>query len=184
MKTFLFIIIILTFSINNLFASNMKPEHPNNIAVNLLAIPVKTGVITYERYFSPQSLWVGLEHYFNDLEKENHRNTKSVALEYRRYVSGSMEKAEGFFGGVYVKNRWGKETQPENPKEFHRYTVLFTGLTGGYQYHLNRWVLSAFAGYGLPIALSQESSPTGNPNDFNEGYKTDLRLGLTIGFAF
>jgi len=181
-KTALAIILFITF--NPLNAQGKKENHANNIAVNVLAIPVKTGVVAYERYFNEQSIWLGFEHFFNVLDKEHNRNTNSFALEYRRYITGKSDMADGLFAAIYIKTRWGKESLPQKTSELHRYTVLFSGLNTGYQFHLKRLALSAFVGYGFPLAISEESIPKDNPNNFNEGYNRDLGLGLTIGFAF
>ncbi|MBW6480420.1 MAG: hypothetical protein K0B37_13415 [Bacteroidales bacterium] len=184
MKNIWFFIILLFTSFNFLTAGEKNNLHPNHVSVNLLAIPGNTGVVTYERYFNKQSLWLGFEHRFNDLDEDRDRNTNSIALEYRRYFGGKPQKADGFFAGVYAKTRWGIETHLEKSEEFHRYTALFPGINGGYQYQLRRLVLSFFAGYGFPVAISEESNPKGNPGNLNDGFKKDLRLGLTIGFAF
>lgn len=51
-------------------------------------------------------------------------------------------------------------------------------------YHINRLVLSVFAGYGIPIYLTEEGESVSGETKLNEGYDRDLRLGLTVGFAF
>ena len=181
-KFFLILLISITCTLAK--AEQSTYDFQNNLGINILAIPVANGVVTYERFFNKQSVWIGLEHHFNEPEDGSDRNTNSVALEYRRYFTGKSSRADGLFAGVYAKTRWGKEINQENRSEFHRYTVLFSGLNAGYQYHIKRLVFSAFVGYGIPLALAEESFPAGNPEDLNQGYKMDLRIGLTVGFAF
>jgi hypothetical protein len=165
-------------------AQNNSAELKNNLSLNLLALPVSNGVISYERVFSKQSVWLGIEHHFNALNKDQKKSLNSFALEYRRYLTGKKPGASGLFAGLYSKYRWGEETVPGNEENFHRYNAVFAGLNAGYQLHINRLVLSGFAGYGIPVYMNEKSSPVDNPENLNEGFKRDLRLGLTVGFAF
>lgn len=108
----------------------------------------------------------------------------SVALEYRRYFSKNSQVADGLFAGLYSKYRAGQETSVENAGFSHSYNAIFAGLNVGYQYHLTRLVFSGFAGYGIPLYLTEKGNPSSGETELNKGYERDLRLGLTVGFAF
>lgn len=169
---------------HNSIAEERFIEYKNNVAVNLLAIPVANAVITYERNFGRHSLWLGLEHHFNNLVADEDRNLNSVALEYRRYLKMSEPAANGFFAGLYSKFRTGEEISAELTPQSHSYQALFAGLNAGYQYHFGRFVVSAFAGYGIPLLLKEKLKQEAVSHELNEGYKQDLRIGITAGFAF
>lgn len=166
----------------NTIAEEKGNVYKNNVAVNLLAIPVANAVVSYEHNFGGQSLWLGLEHHLNDLVTGKDRNLSSVALEYRRYLKKSGKAGNGFFAGIYSKYRTGEEISMDLPSQSHNYQALFAGFNAGYQYHLNRFVISGFAGYGIPLILREEPEPASH--ELNEGYKQDLRIGITAGFAF
>lgn len=183
MKYFL-VLFAFIIQYNSLLAQNSGNEFKNNVAINLLAIPVGNGVISYERNFNKQSVWIGYEHHFNASMADEDKNLNSIAMEYRRYLMNKKEGANGLFAGVYSKYRTGKETLQENATVSHSYKAIFAGLNVGYQLHIHRLVFSAFTGYGLPIYLTEEKHPANSSNDLNKGYKNDLRIGLTAGFAF
>lgn len=166
----------------NMVAEGQGTVYKNNVAVNLLGIPVANAVVSYEHNFGGQSLWLGLEHHLNDLVSGENRNLSSVALEYRRYLKKSGKAGNGFFAGIYSKYRTGEEISMDLPSQSHNYQALFTGLNAGYQYHFSRFVISGFAGYGIPVLLREE--PESVSHGFNEGYKQDIRIGVTAGFAF
>jgi len=165
-------------------AQPSEKEVKNNVSLNLLGIPAGNSVVAYERYFNRQSVWLGYEHHFNGIFKEEDKTLNSVALEYRRYFSKNSHVADGLFAGLYSKYRAGKETSVEDAVFSHSYNAIFAGLNVGYQYHINRLVFSGFAGYGIPLYLSEEGEPTSGETELNKGYDRDLRLGLTVGFAF
>jgi len=182
-KTTWLVILAVFFSFT-LEAQSSNNEYKNNVSVNLLAIPVGSSVISFEHYFNRQSVWFGYEHHFNSIFKEEDKALKSIALEYRRYFSKDLQVADGLFAGLYSKYREGRETSIEDAGLSHSYHAIFTGLNVGYQYHINRLVLSAFAGYGIPLYLTEEGEPGSGETELNKGYSRDLRLGLTAGFAF
>ena len=182
-KTTWLVIIAALFSFP-LKAQPSKNEYKNNTSVNLLAIPVGSSVIAVEHYFNGQSVWFGYEHHFNGAFKEEDKALNSIALEYRRYFSKNPQVADGLFAGLYSKYRAGRETSIEDAGFSHSYHAVFAGLNAGYQYHINRLVLSVFAGYGIPIYLTEEGESVSGETKLNEGYDRDLRLGLTVGFAF
>lgn len=166
----------------NTIAEEKGIVYKNNVAVNLLALPVANAVVSYEHNFGRKSLWLGLEHHFNNLVPGEDRDLSSVALEYRRYLKKSEKAANGFFAGIYTKFRTGEEIYMDLPSQSHNYQALFTGLNAGYQLHFNRFVISGFAGYGIPVLLREE--PESVSQELNEGYKQDIRIGVTAGFAF
>ncbi|MFP4366594.1 MAG: hypothetical protein ACLFQA_05820, partial [Bacteroidales bacterium] len=51
----------------NTVAGEKGIVYKNNVAVNLFALPVANAVVTYEHNFGGQSIWLGLEHHFNNL---------------------------------------------------------------------------------------------------------------------
>jgi len=168
----------------HLSAQPSGKEVKNNISLNLLGIPAGNSVVAYERYFNRQSVWVGYEHHFNGIFKDEDKTLNSVALEYRRYFSKNKKVADGLFAGLYSKYRAGQETSGEDAGFSHSYNAIFAGLNVGYQYHVNRLVFSGFAGYGIPVYLTEEGEPTSGEIELNKGYDRDFRLGITVGFAF
>ncbi|MEX0980703.1 MAG: hypothetical protein WD577_03965 [Bacteroidales bacterium] len=177
------IILALFFSLP-VKAQASEDRYNNNASINLLAIPVGNLVISYEYYSNRQSVWFGGEHHFNGIFKEEDKSLNSIALEYRRYFSKNLEVADGLFAGLYSKYRVGQEILVENTEFSHSYHAVFAGLNVGYQYHINRWVLSVFTGYGIPVYLTEEGNTNNGETELNKGYNRDLRLGLTVGFAF
>lgn len=147
-------------------------------------IPVGNGVVSYERNFNKQSVWIGYEHHFNGAVADEDKNINSIAVEYRRYLMNKKEVANGLFAGVYSKYRTGRETLLKDLDVSHSYKGIFAGLNVGYQLHINHLVFSAFTGYGLPVYISEEKHPANSTADLNKGFKSDLRIGLTAGFAF
>jgi outer membrane phospholipase A len=181
-KTRLTILIVsIAFQLN---AQYLKNEYKNNFSINLLAIPVGNSVVSFEHYFPRQSVWVGYEHHFNGVFKEEDKTLNSFALEYRRHIMKNQQIGNGLFVGLYSKYRSGQEFSIEVSGLSHRYQAVFSGLNAGYQYHINRLVLSLFAGYGLPLYLTEEGEAGSGDTELNKGYDHDLRLGLMAGFAF
>lgn len=184
MKSKTCVVILAVFFAFQLKAQPSNNEYKNNASVNLLAIPAGSSVISFEHYFNKQSVWFGYEHHFNGIFKEEDKALNSIALEYRRYFSKNLQVADGLFAGLYSKYRAGQETSVEDAGFSHSYHAVFTGLNLGYQYHIDRLVLSVFAGYGIPIYLTEEGESSSSETKLNEGYDRDLRLGVTAGFAF
>lgn len=184
MKRKVLAILLISILIGQLSAQPSEKEVKNNISLNLLGIPAGNSVVAYEHYFNRQSVWIGYEHHFNGIFKDEDKTLNSVALEYRRYFSKNRQIADGFFAGLYSKYRAGQETSVEDAAFSHCYNAIFAGLNVGYQYHIKRFVFSGFAGYGIPLYLSEEGEPTNGEIELNKGYDLDLRLGLTVGFAF
>ncbi|MDF1570595.1 MAG: hypothetical protein P1P82_03150 [Bacteroidales bacterium] len=178
---FIFLAFTFSFQIN---AQPSKNEYKNNAAINLLAIPVGSSVVSFEHYFNRQSVWLGYEHHFNGIFKDEDKALNSIALEYRRYFSKTQQMANGLFAGLYSKYRAGQENSIEVSGLSHRYHAVFAGLNAGYQYHINRLVLSVFAGYGIPVFITEEGEPGSGETELNKGYSRDLRFGVTAGFAF
>ena len=181
---FLILLLFVSFFTQNLFAQQEGNNYKNNMALNLLAIPAGNSVVSYERYFACQSVWIGYEHHFNGLFKEEDKTLNSVALEYRRYFSKNKHVADGLFAGLYSKYRSGQETSVDDADLSHSYEAIFAGLNVGYQYHLKRLIFSGFAGYGIPMYLSEKGNSSSYETELNKGYDRDLRLGLTVGFTF
>lgn len=180
----IFLLLLIAVSFSQLFAQITEKEVKNNISLNLLGIPAGNSVVAYEHYFNRQSVWIGYEHHFNGIFKDEDKTLNSIALEYRRYFSKDRQVADGFFAGLYSKYRAGQETSVEDAGFSHNYNAIFAGLNVGYQYHIKRFVFSGFAGYGIPVYLSEEGEPTSGETELNKGYDRDLRLGITVGFAF
>lgn len=180
---------ILTFILVSLLTGQLSAQPSetgvkNNISLNLLGIPAGNSVVSFEHYFNRQSVWLGYEHHFNGIFKEEDKTLNSVALEYRRYFSKNKQIADGLFAGLYSKYRAGQEASVEQTGFSHSYNAIFAGLNVGYQYHINRLVFSGFAGYGIPIYLTEEGESGRGETELNKGYDRDLRFGLTVGFAF
>ncbi len=184
MKRRIWFVVLVVFLTLQLEAQPSGDAYRNNVSLNLLAIPVGNSVISYEYYFNRQSLWLGGEHHFNGIFKEENKALNSIALEYRRYFLKSLEVADGLFVGLYSKYRSGQEALVEDAGFSHSYYAIFTGLNAGYQYFINRFVFSAFAGYGIPVYLAEKGVTGNGETELNKGYNRDLRLGLTVGFAF
>lgn len=180
----IFLLLLISVSFSQLSAQITEKEVKNNISLNLLGIPAGNSVVAYERYFYRQSVWLGYEHHFNGIFKDEDKTLNSVALEYRRYFSKNKLIADGLFAGLYSKYRAGQETSVEDAAISHSYNAIFAGLNVGYQYHFKRLVVSGFAGYGIPLYLSEDGEPTNGEIELNKGYDRDLRLGITVGFAF
>lgn len=182
-KKILFFILISLLT-GQLSAQSSEKGVKNNFSLNVLGITAGNSVVAYEHYFHRQSVWVGYEHHFNGIFKDEDKTLNSVALEYRRYFSKNKQVADGLFAGLYSKYRAGQETSVEAAAFSHSYNAIFAGLNGGYQYHFNRLVFSGFAGYGIPLYLKEVGNPANGETELNKGYDRDLRLGLTVGFAF
>ena len=184
MKRRTWFVVLAVFIALHLEAQPSELAYRNNVSINLLAIPVGNSVIAYEYYFNRQSLWFGGEHHFNGIFKEENKSLNSIALEYRRYFLKSLEVADGLFVGLYSKYRTGQEALIEDAEFSHSYHAIFTGLNAGYQYFVNRFVFSAFAGYGIPVYIAEEGVTSNGETELNKGYNRDVRFGLTVGFAF
>ena len=194
--------VLLIFSVKaqNLETTNSETEYStykNRVSVNLLGLPAANLVTSYERTFKNQSVWLGFNYHLNGLLKEEERNMSSLAVEYRYYffANKSHKYSNGLFGGLYAKYRRGEETKEiiystsETLTISHSYRVLFAGLNVGYRYNYKRLALSTFVGYGFLITNPKENQfevfdANGKEVKLNEGYKQDLRLGVTVGFAF
>lgn len=198
---FLLLSVLSVFSVKaqDLETAASKTEYStykNRISINLLGFPTANLVTSYERAFKNQSIWLGFNYHLNGFLKEEDRNQTSLALEYRYYffANKTQKYSNGLFGGIYSKYRIGKETKlargEEEPMLFsHDYTTLFAGLNLGYRYNYQHLALSTFVGYGFLISNSETGNSENTDVDekeikLNEGYKNDLRLGITVGFAF
>ncbi len=168
--------------------------YKNRVSINLLAFTSGNLVTSYERAFKNQAIWVGFNYHLNGLLKEEDRNMSSIAAEYQYYFFANKTNkfSNGLFGGVYAKYRMGEETKiitSENINYSHSYDNFFTGLNIGYRYNYKRLALSTFAGYGFLISNREKRDfvffdTSGKEVKLSEGYKKDLRLGITVGFAF
>ncbi|WP_375559492.1 hypothetical protein ACE193_17380 [Bernardetia sp. OM2101] len=180
--------------IENSDSQTMYPQYKNRVSLNLLGLPSANLVMSYERAFKNKAIWLGFNYHLNGLLKEEDRNMFSVAAEYRYYffANKSYKFSNGLFGGLYVKYRTGKETKIitlDNINYSHSYNNFFAGLNLGYRYNYKRLALSAFAGYGFLISSREKRDfiffdSFGKEVKLSEGYKNDLRLGITLGFAF
>lgn len=170
--------------------------YKNRISMNLLAIPAANLVMSYERGFKNQAIWLGYNYHFNGMFEEEDRNMSSIALEYRYYFFSKRRQkiSDGFFAGVYSKYRTGREDKfafegsTVTPLS-HSYNNFFAGLSTGYRYNYKRLALSAFVGYGFLISSSEEGEAefedfAGTEIQLNEDYKKDIRIGVTVGIAF
>ncbi|WP_338768660.1 hypothetical protein WAF17_08265 [Bernardetia sp. ABR2-2B] len=176
-------------------AETMYPTYKNRVSINLLGLTSANLVTSYERAFKQQAIWIGFNYHLNGFLKEEDRQMTSIAAEYRYYLfSKTTHKfSDGLFLGLYSKYRRGEETKQILPSQnidySHRYNAIFAGLNLGYRYNYKRLALSTFAGYGLPLYLSETNNSTisgssGETIELNEGFKNDLRLGITLGIAF
>lgn len=168
----------------NLGAQDVQKNFSHVVSVNVLAIPVTTGVLAYERFWNGQAVWLGLENRFNGWVENDNQTVRSAALEYRRYFWGEDLAPAGVFAGLYSKYRTGDEFSVEIPQDFHRYNALFAGANAGYQYRFRALFASAFVGIGFPLWLEEDHALSGSGAALNKGYDQDLRIGLTIGLGF
>ncbi|WP_291728522.1 hypothetical protein [Bernardetia sp.] len=175
---------------------NQYEKYKNRVSINLLGFTRANVVASYERAFRSHAVWLGANYHINGLYSNEDRNMFSLAAEYRYYFFARRNQkfSDGLFAGVYSKYRQGNEIQTSFTNSgvgevSHEYESYFVGLNTGYRYNYNRLAVSGFLGYGFLISGSEEGTSEyinfqGTKKELNAGYKNDLRLGITLGFAF
>ncbi|HET6245150.1 MAG: DUF3575 domain-containing protein [Bacteroidetes bacterium] len=174
-----------------------KKQAKNVLQLNLIPLAFTSFNLFYERKaFSNASFVMGFNYYLSKRNFFKYYNSKwfSTTIDFRWYFS--KQELSGLYISPYLKYRYiidfdivnylpdpSGASSIETPVQDEHWHYAGMGITTGYQKVFNTgFTLGFLLGGGYyPIVVLRTINPE---YTINKGLRTELRAGLTAGFAF